>query len=100
MNPLTCGNKCAHTATKECVEGCFCPNGKAKYNGKCVEAQTCPCHMGNDTQFEENPLTEYLQSGSRYDTVHMARFYGILAFRCTFKNKNKNIDDTKFRFYI
>lgn len=40
--PLTCDNYDTDFAcTKQCVEGCFCPEGKVELDGICVDPSKC-----------------------------------------------------------
>ena len=40
--PLTCDNYDTPLAcTQQCVEGCFCPEGKIELDGACVESSMC-----------------------------------------------------------
>ena len=43
--PLTCDNydNPPLVCTLQCVQGCFCPDGKADLNGVCVEPASCSC---------------------------------------------------------
>lgn len=36
-------------ASVECTEGCFCPGGQLRFEGKCVELDACPCQLRNKT---------------------------------------------------
>ena len=32
--------------TRQCVRGCFCPNGKVLHEGECIDPDDCPCLDG------------------------------------------------------
>ncbi|XP_043601962.1 hemocytin isoform X2 [Bombus pyrosoma] len=31
--------------TKDCEEGCFCPEGTVAYEGRCIQSDECPCRL-------------------------------------------------------
>lgn len=52
---MACGSACPQTCSAlaspqddfcstECVEGCFCPEGMAWHENRCVPQSSCPCH--------------------------------------------------------
>ena len=58
MNPLTCGNKCNERSAVpvRCVEGCFCPEGKVKLNGDCVDPDRCDVCRYNGQAYKEGDV--------------------------------------------